>query len=132
MFFKKITYANRKIVSKLNEILKPFNINATDWRIFAYLSSTKSASLSEICEFYQMDKALTSRICKKLENLDYIEFSTSNDKREKIISLSLKGKELYFDAHILISEYEKQVSMDLDYAEFGMFINILDKINKKL
>ncbi|MBT0879417.1 MULTISPECIES: MarR family transcriptional regulator [unclassified Campylobacter] len=132
MFFKKITYANRKIISKVNEILKPFNINATDWRVFYYLSSTKSASLSEICEFYQMDKAIASRICKKLEKANYLEISSSNDKREKIISLSLKGKELFFDANILISNYEKQICDDLDYAEFGLFINMLDKINKKL
>ena len=132
MFLKKIIILNRKIINNINEILNPFGINATDWRIFVYLSDKDSSTLSEISNFYQMDKAITSRISSKLLKLELIEFTKSNDKREKIISLSTKGKELYFDASIKISNFEKKLTKNLDIMQKSIFINILDEINKKL
>lgn len=132
MFLKKIIALNRKIINNINEILNPFGINATDWRIFVYLSEKDNSTLSEISNFYQMDKAITSRTSSKLLKLELIEFNQSNDKREKIISLSTKGKELYFDASIKISNFEKKLTKNLDIMQKSIFINILDEINKKL
>ncbi|EAJ6191979.1 hypothetical protein DK615_07775, partial [Campylobacter lari] len=45
---------------------------------------------------------MLSRVVSKLAKLEYIEFLKADDKREKIITLSAKGKEIFLDANAYI------------------------------
>lgn len=132
MFFQKIALLHRKMIYKINEILKPFHLNTSDWRVFLYLSQVEQSSLIQICEFYSIDKAILSRNVAKLHKFDFIIFLESQDKREKIISLSPKGKEIYFKINFLIRTYESKILEDLNTKEKQELNHIIDKINLNL
>ncbi|WP_315970078.1 MarR family winged helix-turn-helix transcriptional regulator [Campylobacter peloridis] len=132
MLFQKITYINRKILHKINEILEPFDLKSSDWRVFVYLSHCQYSTLAPICEFYNMDKAMLSRVVSKLAKLEYIEFLKADDKREKIITLSAKGKEIYFDANVRIRQYEKEILDILKQDDQDKLLKLLDYINEKI
>ncbi|HEC1728249.1 TPA: winged helix DNA-binding protein [Campylobacter lari] len=132
ILFQKITYTNRKILYKVNEILKPFGLKSSDWRVFVYLNQHGYSTLAPICEFYQMDKAILSRVVSKLTKLEYIEFLKADDKREKIITLSAKGKEIFFDANVCIRKYEKEILDILDEQDQEVLLKLLDYINEKI
>ncbi|EFB0442004.1 winged helix DNA-binding protein, partial [Campylobacter lari] len=116
----------------VNEILKPFGLKSSDWRVFVYLSHHQNSTLAPICEFYQMDKAILSRVVSKLTKLEYIEFLKADDKREKIITLSAKGKEIFFDANVCIRKYEKEILDILDEQDQEVLLKLLDYINEKI
>ncbi|WP_139451506.1 MarR family winged helix-turn-helix transcriptional regulator [Campylobacter armoricus] len=132
IFFQKITYTNRKILYKINEILEPFGLKSSDWRVFVYLSQHQNTTLAPICEFYQMDKAILSRVVSKLAKLGYIEFLKADDKREKIITFSVKGKEIFFNANICIRKYEKEILDILNIQDQEKLLKLLDYINEKI
>lgn len=132
MFFQKITYMHRKIIQKVNEILKPYQLNTSDWRVFMYLSIYQNSNLSSISDFYNMDKAILSRNVSKLEKLGFLEFLSSNDKREKLITLSSKGKEIFFDINILIRKYEKTILSTICKDDEEKLFKLIDIINDSL
>ncbi|WP_280642222.1 MarR family winged helix-turn-helix transcriptional regulator [Campylobacter ornithocola] len=113
-------------------MLEPFGLKSSDWRVFVYLNHHQNSTLAPICEFYQMDKAILSRVVSKLGKLGYIEFLKANDKREKIITLSAKGKEVYFDANFCIRQYEKEILGILNSQDQEKLLKLLDYINKKI
>ncbi|RDU53293.1 hypothetical protein CQA49_01285 [Helicobacter sp. MIT 00-7814] len=130
MFFQKIASLHRKIVFNVNKLLKPFGLNLSDWRVFLYLSQAKSSALVPICEFYGVDKAILTRAVSKLHKLGFIEFLDSQDKREKIIALSSKGKEIYYDVNFCIRDYEAKILHNLESKEREFLVQIIDKINQ--
>ncbi|EAI4297472.1 winged helix DNA-binding protein [Campylobacter lari] len=132
ILFQKITYTNRKILYQVNEILKPFGLKSSDWRVFVYLNQHDCSTLAPICEFYQMDKAILSRVVSKLAKLEYIEFLKADDKREKIITLSAKGKEVFLDANAYIRKYERNILDILDVKDQERLLKLLDYINEKI
>ncbi|EAI7253043.1 MarR family winged helix-turn-helix transcriptional regulator [Campylobacter lari] len=132
ILFQKITYTNRKILYQVNEILKPFGLKSSDWRVFVYLNQHGYSTLAPICEFYQMDKAMLSRVVSKLAKLEYIEFLEADDKREKIITLSAKGKEIFLDANAYIRKYERNILDILDVKDQERLLKLLDYINEKI
>ncbi|EAH7584914.1 winged helix-turn-helix transcriptional regulator [Campylobacter lari] len=132
ILFQKITYTNRKILYQVNEILKPFRLKSSDWRVFVYLNQHGYSTLAPICEFYQMDKAMLSRVVSKLAKLEYIEFLEADDKREKIITLSTKGKEIFLDANAYIRKYERNILDILDVKDQERLLKLLDYINEKI
>ncbi|EAI7260604.1 winged helix-turn-helix transcriptional regulator [Campylobacter lari] len=132
ILFQKITYTNRKILYQVNEILKPFRLKSSDWRVFVYLNQHGYSTLAPICEFYQMDKAMLSRVVSKLAKLEYIEFLEADDKREKIITLSAKGKEIFLDANAYIRKYERNILDILDVKDQERLLKLLDYINEKI
>lgn len=132
MLFQKITYANRKILAHVNEVLKPYNLNSSDWRVFMYLNRHESSTLLPICEFYDMDKAILSRSVYKLEKLGFLEFLKAEDKREKHIKLSQKGEEVFTHNHTIIKKYEDEILLLLDKAYKDIFMDSLDIINNAL
>ncbi|EAJ5672876.1 winged helix-turn-helix transcriptional regulator [Campylobacter lari] len=132
ILFQKIIYTNRKILYQVNEILKPFGLKSSDWRVFVYLNQHGYSTLAPICEFYQMDKAMLSRVVSKLAKLEYIEFLEADDKREKIITLSAKGKEIFLDANAYIRKYERNILDILDVKDQERLLKLLDYINEKI
>ncbi|WP_337214565.1 MarR family winged helix-turn-helix transcriptional regulator [Campylobacter sp. 2352 PW] len=132
ILFQKITYTNKKILYKVNEILKPFGLKSSDWRVFVYLNQHGYSTLAPICEFYQMDKAILSRVVSKLVKLEYIQFLKADDKREKIITLSTKGKEIFLDANAYIRKYERNILDILDAKDQERLLKLLDYINEKI
>ncbi|CAM4096489.1 hypothetical protein [Campylobacter armoricus] len=79
-----------------------------------------------------MDKAILSRVVSKLAKLRYIEFLKADDKREKIITFSVKGKEIFFNANICIRKYEKEILDILNIQDQEKLLKLLDYINEKI
>ncbi|RKO65456.1 hypothetical protein CKA54_01165 [Campylobacter sp. P255] len=96
------------------------------------MSYHQNSALAPICEYYQMDKALLSRAVSKLAKLGYIDFLKSDDKREKIITLSTNGMKVYHDANIYIREYEKEILSILNIQDQEKLLKLLDYINEKI
>ncbi|WP_257395177.1 MarR family winged helix-turn-helix transcriptional regulator [Campylobacter lari] len=113
-------------------MLKPFGLKSSDWRVFVYLNQHGYSTLAPICEFYQMDKAMLSRVVSKLAKLEYIEFLKADDKREKIITLSAKGKEIFLDANAYIRKYERNILDIIDVKDQERLLKLLDYINEKI
>ncbi|MBZ7987899.1 MarR family winged helix-turn-helix transcriptional regulator [Campylobacter canadensis] len=132
MFYQKIAYADRKIIQKINSISSEYNLNFSDLRVFSYLSKTKDCNISSICAYYDLDRALLSRTINKLKQMKLIHISKNEDKREKIISLSTKAKEIYFDINIKLQAFDETLLSPLNSDEKYMLFNLLDKINKNL
>ena len=85
-----------RVVSQLyNEYLAPLGIRITQFSVLRALHFLGSTTASRIQEVLVMDQTTVSRTLKPLIRDGYIAVAEGATKREKALSLSPEGEELY-------------------------------------
>jgi len=108
-----------------------FNLSIAGWRIMASLASSTDNTAARLVEITKMDKVAVSRAVNSLINQDYVtREACKTDRRQSILGLSNKGKEVYrrivpiakkHEAHLLsgLSE-EKRALLDALLTELTL------------
>ena len=72
-----------------------YYLNETEYELIRYVSKRESRSLKEIGDYLNCDKALVTRMSKKLEKEGYLIIKNDeNDSRKKNVSVTLISKNL--------------------------------------
>lgn len=72
-----------------------YYLNETEYELIRYVSKRESRSLKEISDYLNCDKALVTRMSKKLEKEGYLVIKNDkNDSRKKNVSVTLISKNL--------------------------------------
>lgn len=72
-----------------------YYLNETEYELIRYVSKRESRSLKEISDYLNCDKALVTRMSKKLEKEGYLIIkSDQNDSRKKNVSVTDISKNL--------------------------------------
>lgn len=67
-------------------------LNDTEFEMVRYLTKRKDLSLIELANYLNVDKALVTRMSKKLASLGYIEIKDNqNDARKKVLNATKKA-----------------------------------------
>ncbi len=97
--------------------------------VIVLTSLEKICNASEIAENYNVSKALISRSVKRLKNLELIEVSISVvDKREQILTLTDKGREVADVAFKAIDSFMAQAYADFSDDEKEVLTALLSKM----
>lgn len=111
-------------------------LNNTEFEMIRYLSKKEQLSLVDLANYLNVDKALVTRMCKKLVKLDYIEiFNDENDKRKKILIATEKAKLIKQEYALEEENFYNACIKVLSKEEQEQFSNLLEKVyleSKKL
>ena len=84
----------RAFTKGVNEALKPLNLYSSEWTVLNFVTKHDSFPQSDIAAALEIEAAI-SKTLSKMEQKGLIVRTSSQDKREKRISLTEKGRELY-------------------------------------
>ena len=85
----------RAFTKGVNEALKPLNLYSSEWTVLNFVAKHDSFPQSDIAAALEIEGAAISKTLSKMEQKCLIVRTSSQDKREKRISLTEKGRELY-------------------------------------
>lgn len=115
---------NMKLKSSKNN-----NLNDSEYESLRYIIKHNDCIASDIKDYLNVDKALLTRIVKKLETEGYITIASSeDDKRKKLLRATSKGLDYKRNIQNLEIEYYENLFKDISLEEQNMFFNTLEKI----
>ena len=129
MEFREINKIVRNLNLYKNKCSKTHELNDSEFEVIRYVSKRESRPQGEIAEYLNVDKALVSRMIKKLERLGYIEIlEDSNDKRKKLIKCTSKGYSVKDNMYLLEVEYFNAITNVLSDTDKEIFLNLVNKV----
>lgn len=85
----------RAFTKGVNEVMKPLGLYSSEWAVLNFVAKHDSFPQSDIAAALEIEGAAISKTLSKMEQKGLIVRTSSQDKREKRISLTEKGRELY-------------------------------------
>lgn len=118
-----------RVVSQLyNEYLTPLGIRTTQFTILRTLALTGTTTASQIQDMLVMDQTTVSRALKPLVRDGYISVGEGATRREKALSLSTQGKELYQRALGPWNEAQKMLRKKLGKGQDDLLVELSREI----
>ncbi len=109
------------------------NINHALYKVLHALSISELKTQKEIMQDYEMPKQTVNNIISTLQKQGFIKISlSSNDKRERLLTLSENGQEY---AKLFLSEYmafEKTVANKMGAKKFQKLLESFKELEKAL
>ncbi len=121
------------IKDKYQKSLKNHDISLDQWIILSRIYQNEGNNQKKLADVSNKDRAVITRILNILENKGFIEKNKSYyDKREFLIYLTPKGKDLYEETSTIISENNDKINSIFSDSELEQFKYLLDKLGSKL
>lgn len=126
-----LIYTTSQINSKLNDVLKPFEISLQQFNVLRILRGQKNiaASLQTVQERMISKMSNTTRLIDKLIKKGYVERKINTANRRKIdLNITSEGLELLETVDKIIDETEIQILKQLTEKDKRKLIKLLVKI----
>lgn len=119
--------------SFLEKRLKQYDINYNEQIIIMYISKNVNTNQDSIAKNFMTDKGTVAKTIKKLEDKGFIlRKENPSNKRENIITLSAKGREVINHMNTLLTEWQEIVFKDFDEEEIDQMKKLKGKILKNI
>lgn len=108
----------QQVTEFIAQIYKKFGLTTMEWRVLSTVSYHCEISARDICTFTHLDKMQVSRAISKLIKSELLLQQVSvEDRRKNLLSLSVKGDELYQKIIPLVKNQEQQLLKGLTTEE---------------
>lgn len=131
LFFQEYSRVYRQIINDVNRILKPYGLTSVLCGIILYLHRHNTAKASNIYEYYNMDKGMTSRYIAKLKEQGYVDYVVEKGRQKKILKLTDSGKELFNEINLKIRSHESNVLSIFNDEERKILMDMVEKLRVK-
>lgn len=119
--------------SYMNVQLKEFGLSHGQAITLKIIYEENNIKQEDLNKRLQIDKSAVTRILKTLEDKGFIIKKTSKeDKRNHVLSLTSKGKELYPKIKVVIKETTEMMIKDIDQNELILLEELLLKMKMNL
>ncbi|SEL41297.1 MarR family winged helix-turn-helix transcriptional regulator [Acinetobacter sp. DSM 11652] len=98
----------RLFSDRLNDILAQYQLNYSMWQLIYHIYDHDSITSIDLAHELNVSKPSIAKRINTLHKLDVIQFLESSDKRQKLIQLTEKGRDLYQICTIQIDQFEQQ------------------------
>lgn len=124
-----ISILSRKTQQDLKEVVAPFGINVGEEPYFMALVNEDGLTQDEITKRVMVDKAATARAVKSLEEKGFIVRETdSNDKRNKRLHLTEKGKDISQPLKQALWTYNKSLTSQWTDKKYEEIYKALEEL----
>jgi DNA-binding MarR family transcriptional regulator len=121
------------IKGKLQNKLKKHNISLSQWIILSTIYQSEGSNQKKLAELSRTDRAAITRILNILEYKELINRENSHhDKREFLIYLTDKGKDLYGETSEIMSQNAQEIKSIFSESELEQFKSLLDRLGSNL
>jgi DNA-binding MarR family transcriptional regulator len=84
--------ASRTLTAVYDEVLRPSGIRVTQFTILARLAAVGEIRVNELAEKLAMDRTTLGRNLRPLERDELVQIRVGEDRRERLMDLSAKGR----------------------------------------
>jgi MarR family transcriptional regulator, transcriptional regulator for hemolysin len=131
-YFRRFLKLYRPLITKLNELLAPYDLSYSLWQVIFYLKKNGPSTLVDISNYYHVEKPTITRRVQRLEELKMVQHIPGKDRREKIIQLTEIGEEIYQTCRVKITDLEYSVMAGIPKEDQNVSFQILPKIQDNL
>ncbi|WP_321471027.1 MarR family winged helix-turn-helix transcriptional regulator [Halarcobacter sp.] len=104
------------------------NLTSSLITIFPFIDEYNDISISALATKLGYTRQAMHKNLKKLENNLYIKFEQADNKKEKIVKLTKKGKNLVLVANSFIQSIQEKISQQVGQEELNRFIKTQEEI----
>lgn len=130
--FYELTTIYRPFIHRLDKELNEYHLFSSQWRIMKFLLDHGPHTISEIAYYSYVEKPTITRLVQKLIELEYVEATTGEDKRVRMIQLSDKGTGVSHDIMEKLDTFYQHLLEDVDEEAQKELSKALKEIFKKL
>ncbi|MCR9039767.1 MarR family transcriptional regulator [Bacillus sp. L381] len=122
-----INQCARLITKKANERLEPFGLYSSQWSILYCLKTIGPMTQKEIWSYLNVEAPTITRTIKRLEENGWIQREQGEDKREKLVVLTMEAELKYDSINQEMLKFEEDMLADFqdgDKEAFSEFLNV--------
>jgi MarR family transcriptional regulator for hemolysin len=125
-----LVYKARYMLKKrMQNKLKDYNISSEQWSVINMIHMKKGFNQKTLAELCLKDGATITRILNILENKKFVKRENSPyDKREFLIYLTDKGRNLYNEALKVVFQNTQEINSIFSVSELGQLEYLLNKL----
>ena len=113
--------------------LKHIEISGAEHPVLMFLGRNENSNQEAIAKYFLIDKGAVAKTLAKLEEKGLVErLVNPQNHREKVISLSEKGKEHLKEMKEVLDEWNSLLFKDLSKEEMDSFDKIVNKMAKNV
>ncbi|MFL0580948.1 MarR family winged helix-turn-helix transcriptional regulator [Solibacillus silvestris] len=131
-FFLQLHRFHKRYMQRLTSVLAGHELSNANWSLMQYLANEELATMSQIAKYWDVEKPTVSANVKTLTKRELIQLKQGNDRREKYISLTEKGKRLYENISPEIKFLQDQLLNNLTDEQQELFKKALSDMEKIL
>ena len=124
--YRMLTKIVRNMNLKKNSLGRELNYNEEE--ALRFISKHDGCIANEVADYLNVDKALVTRIIKKLEEKNYIVCLVLEDKRKKHLKITEKGLNYKWNNQTFERDYYKSLFETIDPKEQEVFFMTLEKL----
>ncbi|MCZ6689502.1 MAG: MarR family winged helix-turn-helix transcriptional regulator [Planctomycetota bacterium] len=125
-----IRRAARAITQFYDEVLRPTGLGANQLSLMAVVSQLGPLTVNRLAEAALMDRTTVTRNLKPLANQDLLRIYPGEDRREREVSLTRKGKGVLTRAYPLWKRAQARMMKGLGPQRFGRLVDDLSAVVK--
>lgn len=115
------------------QIYEEFGLSKMEWRVLATIGYHCEISARDICKFTHLDKMQVSRAINKLIQSELLLQQISlEDRRKTMLSMTMKGNELYQEIIPLVKTQEQRLLEGLTEQECEQLKVLTVKLSEQL
>ena len=123
----KINQTANKINNKFNTVLQKYDIAPEQRAALEIIKYEKEVNQTKIANILAKDKTTISRTLASLEKKGFI-LKKQINKRTNLIELTPQGEKILEESVIIVKEFRKKVSSNLDENEIQKIVELLEKV----
>lgn len=131
-FFQRYLSLYRKLITELNALMGPYELSYSLWLVLYYVKNNGPSTLVEISNYYEVEKPTITRRVQRLEELQMVEQIPGKDKRERVMSLTTLGEEVYQECRRKITDLEYCIMEGISENEQMATFQTLPKLKENI
>lgn len=123
--------AYRTLNNHLAKTLSPYDISIPEWKLVGQLHDHGNMGLAELADLLSVEPPLITKLIDHLEKKGYVTRALhETDKRSKIITITLKGREILLELEPKVKLIMKNLVQGASKMEMLAYIHVLEIIVK--
>lgn len=128
--FNKIRTVSRYITNVYTGALRDIGITPVQFSMLTVIQILKEGNINDLSSALNMDRTTLNRNLKPLIREEIIYVNESNDKRERRITITKKGEEIYEIGYIKWQKVQDEFKVSIGEDNWLELNEVLEKINK--
>lgn len=130
--FNKLRQVSRHVTSIYVKSLKSVGVTPIQYSMMTAIKVLKSANINVLSDAIKMDRTTLNRNLKPLIRDGIVNIGCFEDRREKLVSLTKKGEEIYEKGYDKWKEAQNELENEIGRENWDSMNTLLDDIVKKI
>ncbi len=122
--------ATRVVTQLYEDAFRPFGLTAPQFTVLAVLSAFGEMTHSRLGELLATDATTLTRVLQLMTRRGWLRTNTGKDRRQRLISLSESGLEIFSQAKPAWHEVQGKLQEAYGAADWGKALSLVDRMTE--